>query len=247
MPDACCSHPGNDAEFDAHWAARTARRVRRRGLLGREQRVLERLQRAVDPSGAAVLEIGGGLGQLQLALLDAGAATATNVELSPHYETEARRLAAARGHTDRIARRVDDATDPATTVPRADIAIAFRVLCCTDGWRGLLDTLVRAQPHTIVLTLPRDGLLPGLAIATDNAISLLRRSDYRMRHHRVTAIVERLGRAGYTPTIDARDLYWQTLILTQHDVDEFHTTAGCDCKSLQATNAAMWTGSLALP
>jgi hypothetical protein len=40
--------------------------------------------------GATVLEIGGGVGEIQLELLRLGAASATNLELSPGYEPRRR-------------------------------------------------------------------------------------------------------------------------------------------------------------
>jgi hypothetical protein len=43
--------------------------------------------------GATVLEVGGGVGEIQIELLQAGAAQAQNLELSPAYEHEARSLA----------------------------------------------------------------------------------------------------------------------------------------------------------
>jgi magnesium-protoporphyrin O-methyltransferase len=55
--------------------------------------------------GATVLEIGGGVGQIQLELLGRGAAAAINLELSPAYDTEAARLLAEAGLADRVQRR----------------------------------------------------------------------------------------------------------------------------------------------
>ena len=42
--------------------------------------------------GATVLEIGGGVGEIQIELLKRGAARSVNLELSPAYEEEAKRL-----------------------------------------------------------------------------------------------------------------------------------------------------------
>ena len=47
-------------------------------------------QRGVE--GATVLEIGGGVGEIQIELLKRGATRAANLELSPAYEEEAKRL-----------------------------------------------------------------------------------------------------------------------------------------------------------
>src|SRR4029450_10320979 len=54
--------------------------------------------------GAAVGEIGGGVGEIEIELLQAGAARAQNLELSPAYEQQARTLAAKGGVTGGLAR-----------------------------------------------------------------------------------------------------------------------------------------------
>ena len=91
MP-CCCSTAAYGAFFDEKLARRDAARYRKRGL-GRAGRRLVDLISARGITGAEVLEIGGGIGSLQLELLERGAARATNSELSPAYEAEARTLA----------------------------------------------------------------------------------------------------------------------------------------------------------
>ena len=58
--------------------------------------------RGVD--GATVLEIGGGIGDIQIELLKHGAARTVNVELSSAYEADAAELVRAAGLADRAHR-----------------------------------------------------------------------------------------------------------------------------------------------
>ena len=59
-----------------------AARYRKRGLDKTARRMVDLLaERGVQ--GSTVLEIGGGVGEIQLELLRRGAASATNLELSP--------------------------------------------------------------------------------------------------------------------------------------------------------------------
>ena len=208
-PD-CCGHPGNDELFDEATARRTADRYRRRGLLRRERRVVDLLA-ARGVTGARVLEVGGGVGQLQLALLDRGAASATNLELSPHYEAAASRLAREEGHADRVTRLGGDATT-GVAVPRADVALAFRVLCCTDDWRSMLDTLLRSGASAVAVTLPRAGVLARAVILLDTLGRVLTRTAFRMRHHDPAAVVAHLRAAGHELAADDRGLFWSTLV-----------------------------------
>src|SRR3954452_9124645 len=87
----CCNARGCDEFFDERFAQRGARRYRERGVDKTARRMIEFLeQRGIE--GATVLEIGGGLGEIQIELLKLGAAHATNLELSPAYDEEARGL-----------------------------------------------------------------------------------------------------------------------------------------------------------
>jgi predicted RNA methylase len=75
----CCQPGSYERLFGAKQAKLDASRYRRRGL-GSTSRDL--VQLAGDVSGKTVLEVGGGVGAIELELLAAGADRATNIELS---------------------------------------------------------------------------------------------------------------------------------------------------------------------
>ena len=89
---SCCPPKGYTKLFSKRAARRDARRYRRGGL---DDTALEMVDFLRDRgmTGASVLEIGGGVGVIQLELLKAGAGHATNLELSPEYEEQAQELA----------------------------------------------------------------------------------------------------------------------------------------------------------
>ncbi|MGH3369862.1 MAG: SAM-dependent methyltransferase, partial [Nocardioidaceae bacterium] len=88
--------------------------------------------------GASVLEIGGGVGEIQIELLLRGAGHATNLELVDAYDGPARALAAAADLTDRVSRRrLDIAASPRDVEP-ADVVVLHRVVCCYPDYERLL-------------------------------------------------------------------------------------------------------------
>jgi hypothetical protein len=113
-----CHRSGYGQFFNKRFARRVARKYRKRGLDGPSQRIADFVvSRGVE--GATVLEIGGGVGEIQLELLKAGAARTLNLELSPEYDDEARALAAEKGVAERMERRLHDiAADPTPSSPR---------------------------------------------------------------------------------------------------------------------------------
>src|SRR4051812_41083432 len=106
--------------FGDRFAQRMATRYRKRGPDKTARRMVDLLtERGIH--GATVLEIGGGVGEIHLELLRRGAAAATNLELSPAYESAAAELIAEAGFTGRVHRRqIDIAADPAAVEP-ADV------------------------------------------------------------------------------------------------------------------------------
>ncbi len=79
--------------------------------------------------GRSVLEIGGGIGAIQLELLKAGAERTVNVELSGGYEPVATELLERARLGDRVERRIGDFTELAADL-EADDVVMNRVICC---------------------------------------------------------------------------------------------------------------------
>jgi ubiquinone/menaquinone biosynthesis C-methylase UbiE len=86
---SCCPSRDYHRFFNQRFARRLANRYTKRGLDPTAQTMVESLQ-ATGVEGASVLEIGGGIGEIGVELLQAGAAQAENLELSSAYQEQAR-------------------------------------------------------------------------------------------------------------------------------------------------------------
>src|SRR4029453_11431873 len=92
----CCERRGYQTVFSDRFAGRIARTYRKHGLSRTQLRMVSFLtERGIRD--ASVLEIGGGVGELQLELLHRGARAATNLEISSGYEAAAAALLEASG------------------------------------------------------------------------------------------------------------------------------------------------------
>src|SRR5207244_102106 len=120
MTASCCNPRGCDEFFSPRFARRAARRYRKRGLDETARQMVEFLE-ARGIEGASVLEVGGGVGEIQVELLERGAGWTLNLELSPAYDEEAKALLREKGLEGRAERRLHDiAVDPAGVEP-ADV------------------------------------------------------------------------------------------------------------------------------
>jgi 2-polyprenyl-3-methyl-5-hydroxy-6-metoxy-1,4-benzoquinol methylase len=192
---SCCNPRGCDSFFTARLARRAAQRYRKKGIDKTAQRMLAFLeQRGI--AGATVLELGGGVGELQIELLKKGAARAVNLELSPAYDEKAARLLRENGVEDRAERRLHDlAADPQRVEP-ADVVVLHRVVCCYPDYERLLQAAAEHARRLLVFSYPPRNVVSRLAIGAQNLFFRLRRTEFRTFAHppaRMLAVVEERG------------------------------------------------------
>jgi 2-polyprenyl-3-methyl-5-hydroxy-6-metoxy-1,4-benzoquinol methylase len=194
--------------FDPRFAKRMATRYRKRGLDKTARRMVELLSQA-GVQNATVLEIGGGVGEIQLELLRGGAASATNLELSPAYDAEAARLMAEAGLADRVQRRlVDIAADP-TAVEPADIVVLHRVVCCYPDYAKLLGAAADRARQQLVFSYPPRNPISRAFVAGLNLAFRLAGRDFRTFVHPPAAMLAVLAEHGLRPTAASRGPVWQ--------------------------------------
>jgi len=177
--------------FSAKQARLDARRYRERGLGGTSRRLVEL---AGDVSGETVLEVGGGIGAIELDLLAAGADRATNVEISGEYEEAAATLLAERGLTERVDRRVADfVTEP---VEPHDVVVMHRVVCCYPDVDRLVGIAAANTRRRLLLTYPRERPWTRAGIAAINFFMRVSGSEFRAFVHPVSRMAAAAQREG---------------------------------------------------
>ena len=132
-----------------------------------------------DIAGATVLEIGGGVGEIGIELVRAGAERAENLELSPAYETEARKLAEEKGVAELVACAIHDIAENPETVEPADIVVMHRVVCCYPDYERLLRITARRARHTLVFSYPRRNVSSRSFVGAANLLQRLKGSTFR--------------------------------------------------------------------
>jgi hypothetical protein len=179
----CCNPTDYRRLFSSKQARRDAHRFRRRGLRGTSRDLVEL---AGNVHGASVLDVGGGVGAIELELLAAGAERATNVELSGGYEETAATLIAERGVETRVDRRVGDFVT-AELEPH-DVVVMHRVVCCYPDVDTLVGLAADHARHLLLLTYPQDGPVVRLAFRAINFWLRLSGCGFRAYVHRPARI-----------------------------------------------------------
>ena len=185
-----------------------ATRYRKRGLDRSARRIVEFLElRGIE--GATVLEIGGGVGEIQIELLKRGAARSVNLELSPAYDEEAKRLLREAALDDRAERRLHDiAVDP-DGVESADIVVLHRVVCCYPDYEHLLGAAAQRARRLLVFSYPPRNVVSRLFVSGENLAFTLLRREYRSFAHPPSAMLDLLGERGLRRTFAHHSPVWQ--------------------------------------
>lgn len=204
---ACCCRPRDYARFfDGRFARRAAGRYRRKGLDANAERMVTFL-RERGLAGASVLEIGGGVGEIGIELVKAGAARAVNLELSPAYEAEARRLAEEAGLAGSVHWRARDITeDPG--VEAADVVVMHRVVCCYPDYERLLGAAAGRARRAVVFSYPPRNLGSRACTGAFNLLQRLTRSTFRTFAHPPGKMHATLERHGLRAAYEHRGAIW---------------------------------------
>jgi magnesium-protoporphyrin O-methyltransferase len=204
----CCNPRGCDEFFNPRFARRSAERYRERGLDRTGRRIVAFLE-STGLDGATVLEVGGGVGEIQLELLKRGAARTTNLELSGAYEEEAARLAREAGVDGRIQRRLHDiAVDP-TQVEPADIVVLNRVVCCSPDGVRLAAVAARLAQRTLLLSFPRDRVVGRIVARMMNATFRLIGRSFRVFLHPRASLYAAAQAEGLWLAKTGRSIAWE--------------------------------------
>jgi magnesium-protoporphyrin O-methyltransferase len=198
---ACCG-PAYDRFFGARQARRDAKRYRAHGLDETAQRLVDELtRRGVD--GASVLEVGGGVGAVDLELLGLGAEQAVVIELSNGYDDEARALAEEAGAEARIERRHGDFAEEEASIEPADVVVMHRVVCCYPNPELLVGAGARHARRLLALSFPRNTWWLRLGISAANTWFRLR-GGIQSYVHPPAQVVGIAEAAGFSTVLDER-------------------------------------------
>jgi SAM-dependent methyltransferase len=210
MPPSCCK-PDYDARFDTKSAREDLLTFRRDGPDGSTRRLIDALQRE-GVEGATLLDIGGGVGAIQLELLAAGAASSVDVDASAAFLAVAEEEAHARGFGGRVAYRYGDFVELADSVEAADIVTLDRVICCYPDVHGLVGRSAGHAKRLYGLVYPLDRWWTRIIGRFGNLMFRIFRNDFRLHVHPQAVVDELVRDAGLERRYWHAGWIWQTVL-----------------------------------
>ena len=204
----CCTPKGYRTIFSEKNAAGEARRYRRNGLDGTSKRILDFIrERGVE--GKTVLEVGGGIGAIEIELLKAGMVRAVNVELTPTYETAAAELIVESGLSGRVERKIMDFAEAGTDVEPADVVVMNRVICCYPDMPRLAGAAADHTRGTLVMSFPNRRWWIRLGLTLANFGFRVVGLQFQIFVHPPDLILAEVEHRGFRTAVNQRGLLWQ--------------------------------------
>jgi magnesium-protoporphyrin O-methyltransferase len=215
----CCQSQGIENKFNQRMVARHLKTYQRNGP-ARYTRILLDALRVAGVEGQTLLDIGGGVGDIPLDLLSAGASHATGVEASTAFIAAASQEAARRGYSDRVTYLHGNFVDLAPTITPAAIVTLDRVICCYHDMPGLVGASAAKAQRLYGLVYPRDTWFARLSASVINSFSRLQRNPFRFFVHRTNAVEAILRNAGLERRFQRNAGFWQVAVYARAIVSQ---------------------------
>lgn len=183
----CDQCRGIEGMFGRKQAERQAARYRRRGPAKTTRLLIEAIK-AEGVDGLTLLDVGGGIGAIQLDLLKAGVTNAMDVDASTAYLAVAQSEAGHDGLGERVEYRHGNFTDLAVDVAPASIVTLDRVICCYHDMRGLVGLSSAKATRLYGVVYPRDKWWMRAVVGIGNGLLRLRRDPFRVFVHPTAAV-----------------------------------------------------------
>ena len=206
-----CDCPGCPNVFSLKAAEEDLRRYLRQGPDPSTRSLISAIEsQGID--GASVLDIGGGIGAIQLELLAAGAATTESVDATPSYVAVARAEAERRGYGARTRHLEGDFVALANEVEPADVVTLDRMVCCYSDMPRLVGRSLEHARRMIGLVYPRDTWWTRAMARAMALFHRLTRDPVRWYIHSESTLDALIRGAGFERRVLRRHVLWQVAL-----------------------------------
>jgi magnesium-protoporphyrin O-methyltransferase len=209
-----CQCQGIEIEFNQREAAQKLADYRKRGSAGTTRLLIEALQ-TLGVKDRTLLDVGGGIGVIQLELLKAGARSAVSVDASTAYVQAGQEEARRQGLHDRIEVHHGDFVALASGIAPADIVTLDRVICCYHDMPGLVGHAAEHARQALALVCPLDAWWVRIGLALENLFQRLKGSPFRAFVHPTAAVETILHAQGLQRRSYRRSGVWQIAVFAR--------------------------------
>jgi len=210
----CCQCQGIEELFSQQFVKKELSRYRAKGA-DKTTRMLTEAIKGEGVAGLTLLDIGGGVGAVQHALIEAGVQRVTGVDASSAYLNAAQEEAHRRGIADRVSYQHGNFADLAEDISPADVVTLDRVICCYPDMDALVSLSSARAGKIYGVVYPRDAWWVKLGLAVGNVYFRLRRNPFRTYSHATRPVEAIIGRNGLKRRTYRQTFVWQVAVYTR--------------------------------
>lgn len=197
--------------FDKKAAKRELKRYLKKGPSKTTIMLLDAVNK-VGVQGLTFLDIGGGIGAIQHALLKWGALNGISIEASPAYIDL---LKDEIDLTEKVVFKHGDFTTIASDLDSADIVTLDKVICCYDDMDELVGLSSKLAQKIYAVVYPRDNWWTKLLLPIINLYPKIKGSSFRVFIHPTKQVEDIIIRNGLKRNYYNKRLFWQVAIFTR--------------------------------
>lgn len=207
----CCGHCRDAGDFfNDKTARKDLRRFIRRGP-DKPTRLLIESIRNEGAENKSLMDIGGGIGAIQLELFQSGLSRSVNVDASHAYQAVSKTEAENRSLGQRTEYHYGDFTDLAGRLPESQIVTLDKVICCYPDADKLLDESLKKATEIYGLVFPRETILARLAFRLGNAWFKFRKSEFRTYLHPASKVESIVRSHGFSKRTYKQTFFWHVM------------------------------------
>jgi ubiquinone/menaquinone biosynthesis C-methylase UbiE len=210
----CCQCQGIEELFSQQYVNKELSHYRTKGA-DKTTRMLTEAIKGEGVSGLTLLDIGGGVGAVQHALIEAGIQRVTSVDASNAYLNAAQEEAYRRGVAERVNYHHGNFADLATEITSADVVTLDRVICCYPDMEKLVSLSAERASKIYGLVYPRDEWWVKIGLTVINLAFRLRRKSYRTFLHTTSSVEAIINKNGLKRHFYRQTFVWQVAVFTR--------------------------------
>ena len=209
-----CQCQGIESIFDDKSAEKSLKQYQKKGPSKTTGLLIDVIQKQ-EPKARNLLDIGGGIGAIHFALLEAGIQQATLVEASKASAHVAREETNRRGFGERVSFEQGDFTEISDSISECDIVTLDRVICCYDNMQELVSKSSKKARKLYGVVYPRDIWLTRTMVPLLNLFSKLRGNSFRVFVHPVAEVDSIIRSSGLSPIFAREFIFWQVVVYSK--------------------------------
>ena len=207
----CCQCQGIESMFDKKSAKRDLKRYLKKGPSTTTKILLNAVNK-IGVQGMTFLDIGGGIGAVQYALIKLGALNGVTIEASSAYIDSIKEETGENNLTEKVVFKHGDFTTIASDLNSSDIVTLDKVICCYDDMNRLVDLSSKLARKIYAVVYPRDNWWTKLFLPIINFYPKIKGSSFRLFIHPTNKVEDIIIKNGLKRIYNTTRLFWQVAV-----------------------------------